>query len=86
MKRLIIFILFVRLLACAAATSKSSIIDAGVAQSVCDHLATIGCTQPSTCVTIFVQRQGTFTDFKPSCLLAATNTAQVTACGTVSCQ
>ena len=60
--------------------------DAGdQADLVCAHLANLGCAQPSTCAATIRSKQGTFTDFRPACLLAAGSLAAVTACGTVKC-
>lgn len=61
--------------------------DAGSDQAaqVCAHLAAIGCAQPTTCAATIRSKQGTFTDFRLSCLLGAMSAASAAACGTVSC-
>jgi len=73
----------------ACPTGSSTPADAGAgsdqAAQVCAHLAAVGCPQPVTCPVIFRKDQGKLTDFKPGCLLAASNVAAVTACGTVQC-
>lgn len=56
-----------------------------LADQVCAHLGAIGCPQLSSCATTIRTKQGTFTDFKPACLLAATSASAANACGTVHC-
>ena len=52
---------------------------------VCDHLAAIGCKQPSTCATTFNRVEGKLTEIKPKCLLAASNALEANTCGTIRC-
>jgi hypothetical protein len=72
----------------AACPGASPTIDGGTPEqgaSVCAHLAAVGCPQPAICATVFAERQGRLTDFKPACLLAATTVSAVEACGSVTC-
>jgi hypothetical protein len=52
---------------------------------VCDHLAAIGCKQPPTCAATFNRVEGVLTEFKPKCLLAASNPLEANTCGSIHC-
>lgn len=56
-----------------------------LADQVCAHLGAIGCPQLPSCPITIRTKQGSFTDFKPACLLAATTPQAAVACGSVHC-
>lgn len=85
-RNLFLFATLVILLMPAACTPTPAGTDGGdLGTQVCTHLAAVGCPQPAGCITTFHRDQGTITDFKPACLLAAKTPAQVDSCGTIDC-